>query len=483
MKNLKSNILLVLIGITLLFTQSCKKIKSDEGILANNNVIANIHGLVTNELGTINIENAIVSIGSYTTQTDKNGYFCFKNVSVPKHATTVYINKSNFFKGSRTFMVKEKQTNVVKIGLIEKGTPETFISSTGGVINVSSDLSIKFPSNGIVNKATNTIYNGQVLVYAHKIDPTTEVGRNSMPGDLRGKNINNKECLLQSFGMMVAELYSTNGQLLQIASGSEVEISMKIPNSLLSNSPTTIPLWYFDEEKGIWIEEGQASLIADKYVGKVNHFSFWNCDLSAPAIDLEMILVDQNGSFLSGYTIQLINISNNDTSYGYPNSTGWVGGLVYQNATLTLNVYPPSNICGFSSPSLYSQTIVTSSANINLGTITVPITTVNSCIISGTIVDCSSNPISNSCVILMPYFLVITPNSLGQFSYTLPCTPTAPITINTYDITNSVYGSNNITLTSGVNFLGTLNACGSMSPYFSVNITNLTTLVNFTGNF
>ena len=40
-----------------------------------------------------------------------------------------------------------------------------------------------------------------------------------------------------------------------------------------------MPLWYFDEQKGMWVEEGVATKQGNQYVGTVNHFTDWNCDI------------------------------------------------------------------------------------------------------------------------------------------------------------------------------------------------------------
>lgn len=479
-------IILFALGFSLQFLQSCRKSNYNGTTIPYDNsatVVASIMGFVTDESGAI-IDGATVTTGGYSTLTDANGYFHFDNITTPSHATTVLVSKGlTYFKGSRTIAVNANQKHIVKVSLIAKGTPTTFVASNGGNVSFANGLSLSFPANGIVNASTGLAYNGQVYVYAHKIDPTTEAGLNTMPGDLRGTTaVGNEERLLQSFGMMVAELYSVDGQLLQIKTGSEATMTMNVPTSLQASAPATIPLWYFDEAKGVWVEEGQAVLTGGKYVGKVKHFSFWNCDTPAAAINIELTLVDQNGNPLSGYTVTLKNTANNDSRYGNTNTAGWVGGLVYPNATLTMNVYSQATICGSTTP-IYTQTVVTSSINLNLGTITVPITTPSAATISGSIVDCSGNAITNGSVLIMPYYIVATPNALGQFTYTFPCTPSVPLTIYAYDFTNNVYGTTTTTLVSGTNNVGALNACGNVSPFLSINMTNTSTSINYTNTF
>jgi len=479
-------VLLFALGFSLQFLQSCRKSSNDRIYIPYNNsktVVASIMGFVTDESGAI-IEGATVTTGGYTTISDVNGYFHFDNITTPSHATTVLVSKGNtYFKGSRTIAVNANQKHVLKVSLIAKGTPGTFVAANGGSVSFANGLVLGFPAGGIVNQATGLTYNGQVYVYAHKIDPTTQTGLNTMPGDLRGITANGgEERLLESFGMMVAELYSVDGQLLQIRPGSEATITLTVPTSLQAKAPATIPLWYFDEAKGIWVEEGTAVLTGGKYIGKVKHFSFWNCDTPAAAIDLEMTLVDQFGTPLSGYLVKLTNTANNNSRTGTTNTAGWVGGLVYPSATMQMEVYALSSICGTTTP-IYSQTVVTSTINLNLGTVTIPITTPAAATISGSIVDCSGNPISNGSVVLSPYNIVITPNALGQFIYTFPCTPSTPITMYAYNLTNNVYGTSSASLVNGLNNIGALNACGSVSPYLSVDMTNISTSINFQYTF
>ena len=479
-------VLLFALGFSLQFLQSCRKSSNDGIYIPYNNsktVVASIMGFVTDESGAI-IEGATVTTSGYTTLSDANGYFHFDNITTPSHATTVLVSKgSTYFKGSRTIAVNANQKHVLKVSLIAKGIPGTFVAANGGSVSFANGLVLGFPAGGIVNQATGLTYNGQVYVYAHKIDPTTQTGLNTMPGDLRGVTANGgEERLLQSFGMMVAELYSVDGQLLQIRPGSEATITLTVPTSLQATAPATIPLWYFDEAKGIWMEEGTAILTGGKYVGKVKHFSFWNCDTPAAAIDLEMTLVDQFGTPLSGYLVKLTNTTNNNSRTGTTNTAGWVGGLVYPSANMQMEVYALSSICGSTTP-IYSQTVVTSTINLNLGTITIPITTPAASTISGSIVDCSGNPISNGSVVLSPYNIVITPNALGQFTYTFPCTPSSPITMYAYNFANNVYGTSSATLVNGLNNIGALNACGSVSPYLSVDMTNISTSINFQYTF
>ncbi len=57
--------------------------------------------------------------------------------------------------------------------------------------------------------------------------------------------------------MAAVELTGTSGELLQIATGKKATLTLSIPSSLAASAPATIPLWFFDEAKGLWKEEAE----------------------------------------------------------------------------------------------------------------------------------------------------------------------------------------------------------------------------------
>ena len=92
--------------------------------------------------------------------------------------------------------------------------------------------------------------------------------------------------------MMAVELQGASGESLNIAEGSTATLTFPIPQEILGNAPAEIPLWSFNENLGLWVEESVASLQGSNYVGEVSHFSFWNCDAPFELVELSFQLVD-----------------------------------------------------------------------------------------------------------------------------------------------------------------------------------------------
>jgi len=150
------------------------------------------------------------------------------------------------------------------------------VNGDGGTIETNDGAKVTFGSNTIIDSNGN-LYNGSVSVYAHWYDPTSEDLSLTMPGDLRATDALGNEVQLATFGMLAVELETPDGQPLNISEGNTAELTFPL-EELADGAPNEIPLWYLDEESGIWKEEGQATKVGNTYVGEVSHFSFWNCD-------------------------------------------------------------------------------------------------------------------------------------------------------------------------------------------------------------
>ncbi len=188
-------------------------------------------------------------------------------------------------------------------------------------------------------------YSGNINVYATYIDPTADDIAQAMPGSFMADDKNNKRVTLTSYGMLAVELESSAGEKLQIAPGSVATLTTPIPSSIQSSAPATIALWYVNEQTGIWKEEGSAIKKGNNYIGEVKHFSFWNCDISIPAVTLSVTLKTGKGVPIVHGVVRLTLSAPGSPSqaYGNTDSLGQVSGLVPANQPIVLEVLDPCN--------------------------------------------------------------------------------------------------------------------------------------------
>lgn len=442
---------------------SCKK--------SNNNhttydyspeVKADIMGQIINEDGEP-IIGAVVKFNNLTFITDSIGSFQFFDVYTSKNNTFIQVTKPNYFNGNRVLQIIPNEDNFTRIMLIEKKNPSTFNANSGGVVQLTGGVKITFEQNSIINKNTGQPYNGQVNVFMTWIDPTQLNFNEKLPGALRGYDSSNQERVLESYGMIGAELYDDNNQPLQIANGKTAELSFPIAPSLQSNAPSSIPLWYLDESNGMWIEQGEAHMQGSTYVGKVSHFSFWNADIPNNFVIFETTIVNTNGKTLADMYVKITNISNGTFRVGITNVNGKVLGYIPKNENLLLEVIG-CNIL------LKSQNIIASNTDINLGNTIVSIPSSNLVAISGTVFNCFNEPASKAYAKIIKgntvQFLKASNNGNFVANY-ISCDFPISADIMPIDNTDMQSGTvKHVELYQGLNQVGNLVACGtSYSQY------------------
>ncbi|MBI5926802.1 MAG: immunoglobulin domain-containing protein [Aquabacterium sp.] len=141
----------------------------------------------------------------------------------------------------------------------------------------NSTAQVTLAAASLVDAATGAAATGQVKVAITPIDPASQTS--AMPGSYKADNGQS----IESFGAIQVHLTdAATGKPLQLGAGKTATI--RIPVKTRSQTiPATIPLYYFKESTGLWVQEGSATLqhdatLGDYYEGSVSHFSTWNAD-------------------------------------------------------------------------------------------------------------------------------------------------------------------------------------------------------------
>jgi len=373
---------------------SCKKDEDDTPITGNGNgnsgvitahdylsgvlIEANFRGLIRDE-NDQPISDVEVSIGTTSTYTDADGIWQIIDVMVDTERAYIRAEKAGYFHGSRALTPTGIGFNRAFITLMTAQTVGSVSSSTGGEVTHSSGSMASLPADGYVDENGNA-YSGMVDVQMTYLDPSDLDILEQMPGNLTALDAEEDFVALITYGMIGVELVGSGGESLQLAPGAAAEITVPVPPEGMASAPASIPLWHFDEEDGVWKEDGSASLVGNEYVGTVSHFSFWNCDIPTDYIFLDGYAYGDEGVYpVQG--VQIIIISEGfGNGYAYTNQEGYFGGIIPGNELLTMEVYAP---CG---EQLSSQEIGPFSGDVTLLPIDVPSQEFG--IITGTLVDC-----------------------------------------------------------------------------------------------
>lgn len=411
------------------------------------------------------VEGAQVRAGAELAITDANGVFRTKPVSLPARDAKLFITKIGYFDFSRAYVVEDNALQTVTIQLLRKVLVGTFDSNSGGTVQVPGGVSLHFPAGAVVA-------NSAVYVYARYLDPTSPDLSLHMPGDLRGISAGGEEQTLATFGMLGVELTAPSGQTLQIASGSEVEISMPIPASQLSVAPASIPLWYYDNDQARWIEEGSAQKVGDQYVGKVKHFSFWNCDDGFPLVQLNGKVYLNNYELpLANATVRLTILSSGWQGYGWTDANGCFGGSVPLNEAMKLEILLTDQ-CG--NQAVYSQDIGPFSADAMLPPIFISNPQVQAVSVGGRLLDCVGQPVANGYakIEISGATNAVFTNQSGEFELNfLNCNNNASGTVTAYDLTYLLESNpQNFNISSGTVDLGDIQVCNALSEYIQFDL-------------
>lgn len=458
--------LIVFIACSKSINSSTATNSNPNNIPANITVTASLQGRVVDQNGAP-VQGAAVSSGTATTTTDVNGLFSFRNISLSSRFGYVQVVKSGYFTGSRSIIAGPSSSNYVNIQLVPRTLTGTFPAPSGGKIALQAGDTASFSAASVVTASTNAAYTGTVYVYAQYLDPTDSNLYKYMPGDLRGIGSNGYETGLQSFGMMDVEMQDGAGNKLQLASGQTATLTWAIPQTLQALATSTIPLWYFNDTTGQWLQQGTATREGNNYVGQVGHFTFWNCDAPMGTVNFSVYLKDQHGNPLP-YTYIEFQSMGYGTRGGFTDSTGFATGLVPKGLNLLMQVMTECGtlIGGFN--------VGPAVSDVNLGTVTVNIQNAE-LTLTGTVVNCSNNPVDSGYVSVLldglDYRAAVT-----NGAFTLPISrcflSTDPVQLLAVDLSDNQQSNvTTISADTGTVNVGQLTACSVVDTNQYINFT------------
>ena len=313
------------------------------------------------------IANVSVSINGLTVVTNADGEFSFNNVTVKERFAYFTAEKSGFIKGSRVVYPNEGLTSVYIMMMTENVTA-TINSGQTAVVSLENQTKVKF--DGAFMTEAGVAYNGAVKVIMNHLDPADPNVFYKMPGNLIAINKNGEIKGLQTYGMLDVVLKGNNNQRLQIATGHTAEIIMPIASTQTTTAPATMALWHFNEDNGLWEEDGFSTRVGNNYVGTVSHFSCWNNDYAYEASVLTVIATNFDGTPVKGVRITLTRMSGSTgdvlIDLGTTNTNGRLSANTPKNEQLTFKAYTPDGTL------ITSQTLPATTANARTIYVSIP---------------------------------------------------------------------------------------------------------------
>lgn len=238
------------------------------------------------------VADATVSVGERSTRTDASGRYTLTEVPASERAV-LRVRATGFVDALVTTPVVAGQTAPASARLLREATPQTFDAASAAVLTTAgSPARVDLPAASLVNAATGAAASGTVTASVTPLDPARDP--QTMPGDYSVSDTQR----IESFGAIKVNLRDAAGNELDLKPGSTATV--RIPLATRSaNPPASIPLYWFNEATGRWVEEGSATLAGTApdqyYEGTVTHFTFWNADMPQDTIYVNGCVADDTG--------------------------------------------------------------------------------------------------------------------------------------------------------------------------------------------
>ena len=271
-----------------------------------------------------------VTVGNTSVTTGYNGIFALNEVS----GSVVKFEKDGYATITRAIASDNNQFDV---SMTEVQT-NVFSASTAATMNVGwNGMKVELPA-GYVDANGNAYTGANVTAKSVYLAPNDYAFSSAMPGNLIAIRADQSEAVLVSYGMINVELIGNNGEKLQ--PGAPATLTFPVLANL-KETYDVIPLWSYNEETGLWEEEGVAIYDAttQAYVGTVNHFSWHNLAYPEYEATLNVRVVDANGATLPNICVDF-----NGQQKAYTNSQGVATSIVSSYTDLVISI--PSEAYG-----------------------------------------------------------------------------------------------------------------------------------------
>ena len=231
--------------------------------------------------------------------------------------SVVHIGADGFAETFRVTRVRGGETTSMEVRLLRIGVSTVVNVANGGTVTVpNSTAQVRIPANGLMPEGGGSVA-GTVTVAVTPVNPAADISL--MPGDFTAvPSGGGASAILQSWGAMQVQARDNDGIRYSPVPG--MTATLRIPLGTRSSAPypDTIPLWYFNENTGVWQEDGTATLRETEgnwyYEGSVARFGYWNADMVMETIvvsgcvrdtadqPVDNAVVQADGIDYSGYT-------------------------------------------------------------------------------------------------------------------------------------------------------------------------------------
>jgi len=369
--NRKFSMLLLLFAAMIMFTGCPGESPVDNPDDPNNpetpvNVVMQdvaLHGTVKDASGNP-LGGVKVTTGSLSATTNNDGTFTFAQAGTVDNRAVIKFEKSGYFTLTRSGDKADEmymEPMLYRQGNDSITLQTTFNASAAKTLKIKGVI-IDLPA-GCMAKTDGSAYSGTVRADVLYLAPGNRNTASLMPGgDLA---TDKSDEMVLPIGMVDVIFTDNAGNLLKIKEKTDVKITFPAPSGVTDAS---LPLWTFDEARGVWKEEGSATLQGNTYTGTVSHFTRWtfgiNCKEIAYMIHASACKNPARGALVTGYITDGYNRWEFPFGNSYTDSKGYDAVLLpreaYSGGTLyayVIIIYKGQEVKQLVNLAYYDQTV------------------------------------------------------------------------------------------------------------------------------
>ena len=217
--------------------------------------------------------------------------------------------------GNRVAVVRVPATGgtvPLELTVVPRDVPVAFaapFSLDGGSHRTRDGGSVSVPPGGFVTADGSPVLGDVTLVVA-EVDVSNPAELAAFPGEFAGTaEGEGVPGPIVSLGTVEYE-FRADGQEVDLAPGVEAAIEIPIYVDAYQDGTAvglgdSIPLWSLDEGTGLWTQEGEGTVVASArsrtgfaLAATVDHFTWWNCDVSMRPAEVRVRVVADAGEDL-----------------------------------------------------------------------------------------------------------------------------------------------------------------------------------------
>ena len=273
--------------------------------------MSGLSGFVYDAEGNV-LSGVTVTSGDETFVTGSDGGFKLDKVNSKSGRTIVKFSCGGYVDVVRSYNTKDGDVwEVVMLSSYNptKSAYKYFKATQSATIATPTGMKVDVQSDGLkfADQDRTISQYDDASVNVMYLSPDDETFAQSMPGgDLAAVRTDGSEAQLVSYGMTKVDM-DIYGYKAQLADGKPATLTFPVPEKFKDNTPDEIPLWSFNEETGLWEEEGIATYDATNkvYVGTVTHFSWVNLDYPEKRATVKVVVKDQSGALLPNVKVDI----------------------------------------------------------------------------------------------------------------------------------------------------------------------------------